>query len=155
MLNLHERWKTGCFQGTKSEGEWRLWLSWVMSVYMLSLFLGGGFPGEISVHPYALPWRHRPAQVLAHGTPSTCCYITYQWCACIFRQCLNRNFFNLDFYSSNFFIYQPFKNLPLYNWELSTVLYTLLLETEFLFSEVQLLSGFNLAIEREKWITKL
>lgn len=48
-----------------------------------------------------------------------------------------------------------FKELPLYKWELSTVLYTVLLETEFPFREMQLLPGFNLAIEREKCVTKL
>ena len=71
-------------------------------------------------------------------------------CLCLKADCLNRNFFCLDFYSFNFFIYQPFKKLPLYDWESSIGLYTLLLETEFLFREVQSLSGFNLAIEREK-----
>lgn len=48
-----------------------------------------------------------------------------------------------------------FKELPLYKWELSSSLYTLLLETEFLFGELQLLPGFNLATESEKFITKL
>lgn len=70
-------------------------------------------------------------------------------CLCLKWNCLNRNFFCLNFYSFNIFFYQPFKKLPLYSWELSTALYTLFLETEFLFREVQLLSGFNLAIERE------
>lgn len=48
-----------------------------------------------------------------------------------------------------------FKELPLYKWELSTSLYALLLETEFLFREMQLLPGFNLAIESEKFSNKL
>lgn len=89
------------------------------------------------------------------GPPYTPLYLILEMCLCLMAECLNRMFFCLGFCYFNFYVFQPFKNHSLCNWELSTALYTQLLETEFLFGEVQSLSGFNLVIEREKCISEL
>lgn len=118
-------------------------------------FPGGQFPWlDLSPSP-RMVLQTQACSGLAPGDPHTLLYRILEMCLCLTAECLNRIFLCLGFCSFNFYVYQPFKNCSLYNWELSTVLYTQLLESEFLFGEVQSLSGFNLVIEREKCVSEL